>query len=125
MTCNMLYDFNRIHTQGQTKIEKQQWWGFRILFYLFSNFLNSQKLTCSFYRGKKTEEKEMSPVCDLLEVTNDEGKHGAVEKELKQINERKRGTTMYMNTHTYAFLGIRELLAGENGRFVFIICHCH
>ena len=46
-------------------------------------------------------------------------------KELKQINERKRGTTMYMNTHTYAFLGIRELLAGENGRFVFIICHCH
>ena len=32
---------------------------------------------------------------------------------------------MYMHLHTYAFLGIRELLAGENGWFVFIICHCH
>ena len=50
-----------------------------VLFYLFSNFLNSQKLTCSFYRGKKTEENEMSRVCDLSEVTNDEGKRGAVE----------------------------------------------
>ena len=50
-----------------------------VLFYLFSNCLNSQKLTCSFYRGKKTEENEMSRVCDLSEVTNDEGKCGAVE----------------------------------------------
>lgn len=32
---------------------------------------------------------------------------------------------MYVHLHTYAFLGIRELLAGENGWFVFIICHCH
>ena len=32
---------------------------------------------------------------------------------------------MYMHLHTYAFLGIRELLAGESGWFVFIICCCH
>ena len=48
-----------------------------VLFYLLSNSFNSEKLTCSFYNGTKTEEKEMSPVCDLLEVTNDEGKCGA------------------------------------------------
>ena len=41
----------------------------------------------------------MSPVCDLLEVTNDEGKSGAFGKELKQINERKGATTMHVHPH--------------------------